>query len=153
MSEAGEPETPSLTAPPSPPFGSKSSRDAPADVDGDGDGPSSKKSRGNELSSDDMNGFEEACARVLPFFTGSVFPSIPRSSVEGMAQSTIAAACAHMVTTKSIQFPFHRQFTSDDEVKSMVNRCDDGVSPFLRVFSFDFAFSVAPMFSSASTIF
>jgi hypothetical protein len=124
MAEAGEPETPSLTGPPSPPLGSKTSRDALDDADGDGS--SFKRSRGNELSADDMKGFEEACARVLPFFTGSVFPSIPKSSLDGISQSAVAAACAHIVTTKSIQFPFHRQFTSDDEVKSMINRFESG---------------------------
>ncbi len=53
--------------------------------------------------------------------------------MQGIAQSTIAAACAHMVTTKDIHFPFHRQFTSDDEVKSMVNRSVNGMFSFVFV--------------------
>jgi hypothetical protein len=116
MSEAGETEIPSSNDPPSP----KASRDTADDADGDIH--SSKRSRGSDLSSEDQNSFAEACGKVAHFFSGSTFPSIPRGSIDGIVESAVSAACAHLVTTKHIEFPFHRQFTSDDEVKAMVHR-------------------------------
>ncbi len=111
---------PSSNDPPSPSIGSKAPRESAEDADGDQH--SSKRIRGSDLSSEDQNGFAEACGIVAPFFSGSTFPSIPRGSIDGIAESAVSAACAHLVTTKSIEFPFHRQFTSDDEVKAMIHR-------------------------------
>lgn len=112
MSEAGESETPSTSDPQSNEGGDSTAAEAHA----------TKRGRGSDLSSDDQEGFAEACGRVAPLFTGSIFPSIPRSSIEGISESAVSAACAHLVTTKAIDFPYHRQFTSDAEVKAMVDR-------------------------------
>ena len=55
------------------------------------------------------------------------FPSIPASAIDGVSESAVSAACAHIVTTKGIAFPFHRQFTSDDDVAAMLARCVESV--------------------------
>jgi hypothetical protein len=117
LSEAGESETPSTSDPRS----NEGANDAAAETH------AAKRSRGSDLSSDDQEGFAEACGRVAPLFTGSVFPQIPRSSIEGISESAVSAACAHLVSTKAIDFPYHRQFTSDAEVKAMVDR--RGITP------------------------
>jgi hypothetical protein len=112
LSEAGESETPSTSDPQS----NEGANDAAAETH------AAKRVRGSDLSSDDQEGFAEACSRVAPLFTGSIFPRIPRSSIEGISESAVSAACAHLVSTKAIDFPYHRQFTSDAEVKAMVDR-------------------------------
>jgi len=127
MAEAGETEPPSSSDPQSPSAGPKFSHDGFGDADVDRH--ASKRSRGSDLSSDDQEGFADACGKVAQFFTGGAFPStgtfpsIPKSSLDGLADSVVSAAIAHLVTTKSIEFPFHRQFTSDSEVQAMVQRC------------------------------
>ncbi len=121
MSEAGETETPSNPDPSSPSLGSRSARDG--DNDFAADAHASKKNRSSTLTLDDQEGFAEACEKIAPLFTSSTFPSIPSSSIDGLSESAVAAACAHIVTTRSIAFPFHRQFTTDDDVAAMVCRC------------------------------
>jgi hypothetical protein len=120
MAEAGETEPPSSSDPQLLSAGPKLSHDGAGEADADRH--ASKRSRGSDLSSEDQEGFAEACGKVAHFFTGSTFPSIPKSSLDGLADSVVSAACAHLVTTKSIAFPFHRQFTSDGEVQAMVQR-------------------------------
>jgi hypothetical protein len=127
MAEAGETEPPSSSDPQSLSAGPKFPHDGAGEADADRHEP--KRSRGSDLSSEDQEGFAEACGKVSQFFTGGAFPStgtfpsIPRSSLEGLADSVVSAAIAHLVTTKSVEFPFHRQFTSDGEVQAMVQRC------------------------------
>ena len=104
FAEAGESETPSVADPPSPTLGSQSARDG----GGDAESHASKKSRGNELSGEDQEGFAEACSKIAEFFSGGTFPRIPKTIVDGVAESALAAACAHVVMTKTIAFPFHR---------------------------------------------
>jgi hypothetical protein len=120
MSEAGETETPSKTDPPSPSFSMKTALDGADNADADVH--ASKRSRSSALALDDQEGFAEACGRVAPLFTGRTFPSIPASIIEGASESAVSAACAHIVTTKGIEFPFHRHFTSDGDVAAMLAR-------------------------------
>jgi hypothetical protein len=120
MSEAGETETPSQNDPTSPTIGTKTAHDDANDADS---GPhASKRSKTSALELDDQDSFNNACDRVAPLFTGSTFPSIPRSAIEGFSESAVSAACAHIVNTKGISFPFHRQFTSNDDVAAMLAR-------------------------------
>jgi hypothetical protein len=120
MAEAGEKDTPSNADPSSPTLGSKSARDGADDADAGGSAP--KRSRGDSLALDDQEGFAAACDQLAPLFTDNTFPSVPRSCIEGLPDSLVAAACAHVVTTKAIAFPFHRQFTSAADVTAMLTR-------------------------------
>ena len=120
FAEAGETDAPAVADPPSPPFGAKTSRNGEGGADEEGH--ASKRSRGNELSGEDQEGFAEACGRVAEFFSGGVFPRIPRGALAGLSESVAAAACAHVIMTKTIAFPFHRQFTSDSDVNAMITR-------------------------------
>jgi hypothetical protein len=119
LAEAGEPEAGARTASEtlSPTSGSKNTRE----TDESSDNPL-KRNRGNELTLDDQNEFSAACTKLAPYFIGSCFPTISKDAIELMSESVVAAACAHLVVTKTIGFPFHRQFTSDSEVQTMIRR-------------------------------
>ena len=129
MSEAGETDTPSNADPPSPILGSKTSRDSADEPAADES--ASKRIRGSALALDDHESFARACDKIAPFFSDGTFPSIPRSCIDELSESAVAAACSQLVMTKAIAFPFHRQFTTDEDVAAMVSRC--ALRPSLRV--------------------